>query len=82
MTPEEITTKIDFLVSAWCARKALKPLRHMLNGAASINGLTDGWAGLLAELQTIRAECTALITEQELDVVIELQQQMNRYIYR
>lgn len=82
MSPEEIGAKIDYLVSAWCARKELVPLRHILNGAASINGLTDGWAELLAALRTIRAQCKDRITEQELDVVIELQHEMNHYVYR
>lgn len=82
MSPEEIGTRIDFLVSAWCARKELVPLRHILNGSASINGLTDGWAGLLEALQIIRAQCKEHITEQELDAVVELQQEMNRYVYR
>jgi len=79
---EDIGAKIDFLVSAWCSRKELVPLRHILNGAASINGLTDGWAALLEALQTIRAQCKERITEQELDAVIELQHEMNHYVYR
>ena len=82
MKPEELEVKIDFLVSAWCARKELLPLRCILNGSASINGLTDGWAGLLIELKVIRAHCNERITEQELDVVVELQHLMNGYVYR
>lgn len=82
MTPDAVGSKIDFLVSAWCARKELVPLRHILNGSASINGLTDGWAGLLEALRTIRAQCRDRITQQELDALIELQQEINRHVYR
>lgn len=82
MTSEELGSKLDFLIDAWCARKELVPLRHILDGSQAINGLTDGWMELLKELQTIRAQYRPLLTPQELEVVIELQHEIDSYFYR
>ena len=82
MTREELGSKIDWLIEAWCARKELGPLRRILNGSVAINGLTDGWAELLKQLQTIRAQDKGHLTETELNVVIELQHLMDSYVHR
>lgn len=82
MKAEELNGKLQSLISAWCERKELVPLRRILNGSAAINGLTDGWAGLLVELQAIRAQDRALLTEHELDLVVELQQEIDGYVHR
>lgn len=62
----------EFLIDRWCSRKQLKPLRHLLNGQASLNGLTDGWAGMLTELNTIRAQCTDELQPDEFETVVQL----------
>jgi hypothetical protein len=80
MSGEDLGAILDVLITAWCARKELRPLRRILNGWAAINGLTDGWAGLLEELQAIRAQDRERITEDELDLVIELQQEMQNRV--
>lgn len=80
--PAELQSKIDFLVDAWCARKELIPLRRLLNGAAGINGLTDGWAELLAELRAIRAQDAARLRAREMDVVVEVQHLVGGYLDR
>ena len=82
MTREELGSKINWLIEAWCARKELGPLRRILNGSVAINGLTDGWAELLTQLQTIRAQDSERLTKQELNVVVELQQLMDSYVHR
>ena len=78
MKPDEVPEKIDWLVSGWCARKELSPLRHILNGMAAINGLKDGWHELLENLKAIRAQDRNRLTEEELNVVIELQHEIDR----
>ena len=67
-----INEKLDYLIDRWCARKELQPLRKILNGQAEINGLTDGWQGLLLELKTIKAQDKEVIIKDEYDVVVTL----------
>jgi hypothetical protein len=64
--------KIRFLIDRWCERRELEPLRRLLNGRASINGLTDGWNEMRDELRTIRARHKALLKDDELSAVIEI----------
>jgi hypothetical protein len=42
------------LIDAWCERRALGPLAVLLPAYTSNNGLTDGWAGVMEALRTLR----------------------------
>jgi len=52
MNTDAFTKMFDHLIDNWCERKELGPLRLILNGRASLNGLTDGYEECLYELQT------------------------------
>ena len=72
MDIEEFTEKLNHLIDKWCSRKELKPLRRILNGQASLNGLTDGWGEMLNELKSIRAQNSKELDPEELKIVVEL----------
>ncbi len=74
----QLGEKIHFLIDRWCERRELQPLRRLPNGQASINGLTDGWIEMRDELRTIRAKDKAVLKNDEMDVVIELIQDIER----
>jgi len=42
------------LIDGWCERRALGPLAVLLPAYTSNNGLTDGWAGVMEALRTLR----------------------------
>jgi hypothetical protein len=69
---DEFIEKQAFLIDRWCSRKQLKPLRHLLNGEASLNGLTDGWEEMLTELKTIRAQNKEELKQDEFEIIVEL----------
>ncbi len=62
----------DHLIDHWCERRELRPLQRILNGRASLNGLTDGYEQCLYELRTIRAEHHDSLPPKELDDLISL----------
>ena len=72
METDEYIKKREFLIDRWCSRQELKPLRHFLNGQASLNGLSDGWEAMLSELKTIRAQYTEELKQDEFDAIVEL----------
>ena len=74
--------KIRFLIDRWCDRRELQPLRRLLNGQASINGLTDGWIEIRDELRTIRAQDKAVLKNDELKVVAELIQNIEQDVLK
>ncbi len=66
-----IHQNIDFLIERWCDTRKLEPLRRLLNGKASINGLTDGWEDLRQELKTIRARYGRELEKNEFDTLVD-----------
>ncbi|HSS63660.1 MAG TPA: hypothetical protein VLS27_04445 [Gammaproteobacteria bacterium] len=74
--------KIRFLIDRWCERRELQPLRRLLNGQASINGLTDGWIEIRDELRTIRAQDKAVLRNDEMKVVAELIQDIEQDVLK
>lgn len=61
----ELFRALQSLVDAWCDRRCLKALRHMLHGYPLTSPLTDGWADLLVALQNVRAFARSELTEAE-----------------
>jgi hypothetical protein len=78
----QLDQKTRFLIDRWCERRELEPLRRLLNGRASINGLTDGWNEMRDELRTIRAQHEALLKDDELSAVMELTHIIERDILK
>lgn len=66
----DLHAKLDFLIERWCAGRKLEPLRRLLNGKASINGMTDGWEELRRELMTIRARHASELASDEIDTLV------------
>ena len=71
-TVDDIFPKIDALIDDWCARRALKPLRFILQSYPLANGLTDDFGMLLDSLKDIKGLCGTEITAAERNAVVEL----------
>lgn len=61
-----IQKSVGALVGAWCDRRALRPLRLVLQGYPIVSGLTDDWATLLQSLSDVRALCHDELSEAEM----------------
>ncbi len=72
MDTDTFIKSFDYLRDQWCERRELRPLRHILNGRASLNGLTDGYEECVCALRTIRAEYRDSLSSEEFDAVIDL----------
>ena len=70
------------LIDAWCERRALDPLRIILNCYPRVSGLTDEWAALAKGLKTIRVRHGDKLAPQELETVITLQHLADSVVYR
>jgi hypothetical protein len=72
-----IFTTLDSLIDAWCERRALKPLRYVLQGYPLSSGLTDDWHQLKEALENVRAFCRSELTRDEARrlglVIVEIQ---------
>jgi len=68
-TQEQLFQTLQNLVDAWCDRRALKALRHVLRGYPLSNSLTDGWADLMIALKNVRAFAREEVTPEELKLV-------------
>ena len=73
-TPIEIAAK---LIDARCERRALKPLRCLLNGWPP-NGLTDGWIDLYDALSKARAFGRDDLTPEDDDLIGEAMNKIDR----
>ena len=49
-----VNDPLDHLIDSWCERRHLRPLAILLPAYTSNNGLTDGWAGVMEALRTLR----------------------------
>jgi hypothetical protein len=52
---EQLFSKIQKLVEAWCDRRCLIALRQILPGYPLTSPLTDGWGELLIALKNVSA---------------------------
>jgi hypothetical protein len=64
----DVDPAVHFLIDRWCERRALSPLRYILNGWPH-NGLTDGVAQLRDALDKIRAFARDDLTPAEAELV-------------
>ena len=70
------------IIDGWCERRALRPLRVILQCYPLVSGLTDEWASLATGLKTIRVQFANDLVAKELDQVIELQHLAESVAYR
>jgi hypothetical protein len=70
------------IIDGWCERRALRPLRVILQCYPLVSGLTDEWASLAMGLKTIRFQFANDLVAKELDQVIELQHLAESVVYR
>lgn len=73
---------VNALVDAWCERRCLLALHHILQGYPLHNSLTDGWADLLRALEDVRAFASEQLTEEENQLVNELIDSIGRVVYQ
>ena len=68
------------LVDGWCERRELGALAVLLPAYTSNNGLTDGWAGVMEALRTLRG--SRRLPLEELHQIDELTVIVERMVYR
>ena len=64
-SPDDVFAILDSLVAAWCERRALDPLRYILQGYPPASHLTDELHRLLEAMKDVRGLSRASITEDE-----------------
>lgn len=72
MSPDQINLRCSELFDAWCERRAVRPLRHLLSAWPLTSGLTDDWGALRDALRALRADCRGDIPNTELGRVEDL----------
>lgn len=72
----------DKLVDGWCERRALIPLRYILNSYPLSSGLTDEWGALLDSLKDIKTLCRGELTGDEMNVLLETVNALHDTVYR
>jgi hypothetical protein len=78
-TPD-VLADVSTLIDAWCDRRELRPLAQLLPAWLANNGLTDGWAGVLDALTTIRAD--GRLPDNEATLVERLIAAIEHAVYR
>jgi hypothetical protein len=63
--PDDIPAILDRLVTAWCERRALGPLRYILQGYPPASHLTDELHRLLEAMKDVRGLSRDSLTEDE-----------------
>jgi hypothetical protein len=82
MSPDEINAGCSELFDAWCERRAVRPLRHLLSAWPLTSRLTDDWGALRDALRTVRADCRAEIPNTELGRVEDLIRAVDFIVFR
>lgn len=81
-----LTETLDTLIDRWCARRALKPLTYILKAYPQPLVHTDQVCDLLDALKSIKGLCRNEVTQEELQMLIEVHNQLedsvNKYFSR
>jgi hypothetical protein len=64
-SPNDVPAILDRLVTAWCARRALAPLRYILPAYPPAWNLTDECYRLLEAMKEVRGLSRDSLTEEE-----------------
>jgi len=78
----QLLAAVQALVDAWCDRRCLSALRHILAGYPLPSPLTDGWGALYDGLRHVRALDRDQLTDAERDMVDDLIVAVGRAVYR
>lgn len=81
-TNEQLFGTIQALVEAWCDRRCLRALRHILAGYPLSSPLTDGWGVLYEALRHVRASDRDELTDAEVEMVDDLITAVGERLYR
>ncbi len=81
-TNEQLFETIQRLVGAWCDRRCLRALRHILAGYPVPSPFTDGWGALYESLRHVRAADRDELTYAELETVDNLIVAIGDRLYR
>jgi hypothetical protein len=82
MSPDEINAGCSELFDAWCERRAVRPLRHLLSAWPLTSGLTDDWGALREALRALRADRRTEIPDTELGQVDDLIRAVDLVVFR
>ncbi len=55
MDNDEFFASLRALIDAWCDRRCLNALQHVLGPYLAFSGMTDSWGDLRNGLQSVRA---------------------------
>ncbi|HKX18933.1 MAG TPA: hypothetical protein VJT33_13055 [bacterium] len=81
-TSEQLFETLQRLVEAWCDRRCLRALRHVLAGYPLPSPHTDGWGALYEALRHVRASDRDELTDQEVETVDDLIVAVGERLYR
>jgi hypothetical protein len=76
----ELPTILDDLIGRWCDRRALNPLRYLLNAYPLHMGTSDEWQELWAALRNVRGLSAADLQDAERHRVDEALRLVDRAI--
>lgn len=79
---EHLLEAVQALAEAWCDRRCLRALRHILAGYPLPSPFTDGWGALYEALRRVRAADRDQLTNTELDTVEALIVAVGTRVYR
>jgi hypothetical protein len=79
---EQLLSAVQRLVEAWCDRRCLGALRHILAGYPLTSPLTDGWGELYDALRNVRSFSRDELAHVEMDAVNELITEVGKIVYR
>ena len=77
----QLHADVKRLIDAWCDRRALGALRHILPGHTALNGLTDGWSEFETSLKDVLAFASDELTDDEKKEVKRLMIAVQHRIY-
>jgi hypothetical protein len=82
MTPKAINDACAALFDAWCERRAVGPLRHLLKAWLLTGGLTDDWGQLYEALRSIQAHRSLDLPAAEIEDLAGMVRGVSAIIHR
>jgi hypothetical protein len=82
MTPKVINDAFAALFDAWCERRAVGPLQHLLRAWPLTGGLTDDWGRRYEALRSIQAERSLDLPATEIEDLAGIVKGVSTIIHR
>jgi len=79
---EEYFGALRSLIDRWCDERKLVALSFLLPGYLALNGLTDGWADLLAALKSVRGIGRGSFSDEDWNLLQDFIREAERIVYR